>query len=213
MSRAIDLTGVHFGRLTVLSRSDKKDSTNTRSFWNCVCDCGNTTVVHRANLKSGRTLSCGCLHRENAREQATIHGGYGTRLHRIWRGMLDRCYNELTPNYSNYGGRGIAVCEEWHNFEVFRDWALHNGYRSNLSLDRENNDGNYEPNNCRWATKRQQSNNTRRTVYVEFSGVTRPLSEWADITGINRQALWKRICQRGWPIEKALTTPLKNNGH
>ena len=209
MSKPIDLSGNRYGRLVVICRTDKKDTNNSRSYWECVCDCGNKTIVHRTNLVSGRTTSCGCLHREIAKDQATKHNCTGTRLYRIWDGLRNRCNNPKHPNYNNYGGRGISVCSEWDDFENFSKWSMANGYRDDLTIDRVDNDGNYEPSNCRWATKKVQANNTRKTIKITYNGDTKTLSEWAEIVGIRREYLWRRIYKRNWPIAKALTTPLK----
>ena len=213
MSRPIDLSGRRYGRLTVLCRSGRQDK-NGRSYWECECDCGNRTTVHRGNLVYGRTTSCGCLKQELAVKNATTHDEYGTRLYRIWSGIHTRCYNKDVPSYARYGGRGIVVCDEWRSdFTPFYKWAVENGYSDNLTLDRIDNNGPYSPENCRWATHKQQASNTRKTVRVTFQGETKSLSEWAEITGISRLALWKRICLRGWAVEKALSTPLFNNGY
>lgn len=124
--------------------------------------------------------------------------------------MKSRCNNPKNKKYYRYGNRGVTVCEEWQQFEAFYKWAMESGYRNGLSIDRIDNDGNYCPENCRWATHREQANNTSKTIKIEFNGETKTLSEWADSIGINRECLWKRIYLRNWPIGKALTTPLKN---
>ena len=213
MSRRIDLTGNTYGRLQVIGRNSKKDTSGSRSYWDCVCECGNTVIVHRANLTSGRTQSCGCLHREIAVTSGTKHKGFGTRLYRIWTNMHTRCTNPKNKNYARYGGRGIQVCSNWSNFEPFRDWAMSNGYDESLTLDRKDNNGNYCPENCQWTTQKRQANNTRKTLLIEWNGEAKPLSDWSEQLGIPRQALRKRIRNRKWSVEKAFTTPLKNNGY
>lgn len=122
-----------------------------------------------------------------------------------YHSMMDRCYREKSANYRFYGGRGIRVCDEWHNIENFEKWCAESGHRKGLSLDRVNPDGNYCPGNCRWVTPKQQANNRRNTVYLTHDGETHTISEWAEITGICRSTISNRIYGLGWDVGKALT--------
>lgn len=191
MAKLMNLIGQRYGRLTVQEYAGKRKGV---AMWNCVCDCGNMTTVYAGNLRSGSTVSCGCYRKENARTNKHTHGGKGTRLYNIWRGMKTRCRNMKDKAYERYGGRGITICDEWANsFEAFRDWALANGYRDELTIDRKNNDGPYNPNNCRWATWDTQNNNRRINRKITYNGITRTIAQWAKATGVKEDTLRGRL--------------------
>lgn len=153
MPKLLDLTGHKYGLLTPLEYKGG-------SYWLCRCDCGETALVTAGRMRSGNTTSCGCHKRSVLGLSTTKHGKTGTRVHRIWKGMRNRCNNEATPRYKDYGGRGIRVCARWDSFENF--YADMGDPPEGLTLDREDNDGDYEPSNCRWATQAEQQANKRR---------------------------------------------------
>lgn len=135
----------------------------------------------------------------------TVHGMSRTRLYRIWNSMRQRCENPNAISYKYYGAKGVTVCSEWKEFKNFCAWALNNGYANDLTLDRKDGSGNYEPSNCRWATNKEQQNNTSYTRLYTYNGETLSIMQWAEKTGIHPNMLYKRL-SRGWSIEKAIKT-------
>lgn len=210
MTRLIDLTGEKFGRLTVICKAERPSHIITKStYWLCKCDCGNETVVLASSLKGGKSKSCGCYNLEKIKQRNTKHGLRNTVLYNSWRAMKERCYNKNFKQYKDYGGRGISVCGEWLNkengFTNFYNWAIANNYKDGLSIDRIDVNGNYDPSNCRWATRKEQNNNARRNHLIEYNGETHTVAEWAEIKNLTKAALYHRL-QRGWSIKKALET-------
>ncbi len=196
------MIGKRFGRLVVAERSTNDKDGNAR--WTCICDCGNNTTVLAKSLRGGRTRSCGCLLSESSKtrmtELLTKHGRSGTKLYCVYRSMIERCTKPQHKSFHNYGARGISVCDEWTNDRIaFFEWAVDNGYREGLTLDRIDNDGNYEPSNCRWVTQKENSNNTRKNVRFSFGGETHTISEWANITGLSYSKIYQRYRARKNP--------------
>ena len=167
-----DLAGQRFGRLIAIDRVG--ETAQGRSLWFCKCDCGGGTIVSVSDLQNGHTQSCGCIRKENTKAMFTKHGLRNTRLYCIWLGMKKRVTNPNSAYWECYGGRGIGMCDEWMNdFESFYNWSMSNGYADNLSIDRIDNDGDYEPSNCRWATSSEQALNRRpRKKVMVWDGLT-----------------------------------------
>lgn len=209
MNKTEDLIGKKFGRLTVIGREHGERKT----LWVCQCSCGNIMKTTGHKLKSSHTRSCGCLAKENnIGKRTTTHGMTNSRIYRLWRGIIARCECPGdVKNYIKYGGRGISVCKEWHKFEPFYEWALENGYRDDLSIERIDNDGDYEPSNCRWATSKEQANNRRNSVIVEYNGESKTLAQWAEEYGILYSTLHSRYKYFGWDFEKAIKTPVRKS--
>lgn len=188
-----DLTGQKFGRLLVLNKapSVKYKSGGVKSMWACLCDCGNATTVAGASLTRGVSTSCGCYRSEYVAKKSTTHGATGTKALSVWKNMMRRCFSPTTDTYKHYGGRGITVCERWRKFENFL--ADMGQPPSGYTLERVDNNGNYEPANCRWATNKEQRSNRRVSLYVEHDGVKMLASEYADLLGIPRSTVYARL--------------------
>lgn len=202
-----DLTGQRFGRLTVLERAPNQ---NGRVAYLCRCQCGTELTVLGQNLTNGCSKSCGCLNHELAaqrmKKQATTHGESKTRLYREWKRIKKVCRNPNDPHYHHYGGRGITYAPEWETFEPFKAWAMAAGYRDDLEIDRIDNNGNYEPSNCRWTDRKTNVRNRRNSFRLTLGGETKTAAEWAEITGLPLTCLSRRKCL-GWNDERILTTP------
>lgn len=195
-----DITGQKFERLTVVRRNGYLAK---RIAWDCVCDCGGRTRTVGHRLIQGGVKSCGCLQDESR----TKHGRYRETIYRIWEGMKSRCYNKKSTSYKNYGGRGITVCDKWKDdFESFVNDVGEMPTKKHWIERIKNNEG-YYPGNCKWATPKEQLNNTRSNRMLTFNGTSRTLQQWSEFLNINRVTIISRIDYYGWSVEKALTTP------
>lgn len=204
MNKPKNLSGQKFGRLTALYRLHNYHKKGT--YWLCVCDCGKFVIVHYNSLTRNVTKSCGCYNRECSSKRRKTHGHTRTRIYEIWCNIKSRCYNIKNHAYKNYGGRGIAVLHEWeHDFMAFYNWAMANGYNDTLTIDRIDVNGNYEPNNCRWVSYKQQSRNRRSNLNYTINGITHCLKEWCEIYNVNYKLVWSRL-KRGWDLLRALTS-------
>ena len=200
---AVNIGGLRFGRLEVIEMSHVDKS--GKAFWICKCDCGNKKIVSGDKLRSGKTKSCGCLQAELRKNGIRkTHGMTKTRLYTEWCNMRSRCHN---VNNKNYGGRGISVCDEWEKFENFMLWAISNGYNDNLTIERIHVDGNYEPDNCKWITPKEQHLNRTDSHKITAFGETKTIKEWSDSTGIGYDTIERRVNAYNWSGEEAVTIP------
>lgn len=172
----VSWVGKKFQNLTVVKAVKSPDG-KPGWFWECLCDCGKTIVKYPQGILMGHVVSCGCADKTYRHGLSHDKNGKITRLYSIWVGMRVRCYNESRADYKHYGGRGIKICDEWNTYPVFYEWAMANGYSAELTIDRINCDGNYEPTNCRWATAKEQANNKRKCHAYKMTGKNRRLYE------------------------------------
>ena len=185
-----DYVGKKFGYWTVIAPA--KGTSRKKAFL-CRCKCGNEKIVNADTLKLGNSKSCGCYHVEEMKRRQTTHGQTGTRIFCIYHNIKSRCYDKNNKRYPDYGGRGIQMCEEWlNNSSSFFEWSFSNGYSDSLTIDRIDNNGNYEPSNCRWITNAEQLNNRRNNIKFIFFGVTKTLKEWCDCIGESYDKLYGR---------------------
>lgn len=197
----IDLTGLRFGKLTVIRRAEL-DTKSGNAKWVCKCDCGNISTVIGSKLRSGHTKSCGCNRISNVAK-----GCSKERLYRIWYKMKIRCYSETDEHYKWYGGRGIRVCDAWLNdFYTFKNWALKHGYSETLSIDRIDVNGNYCPENCRWVSQKIQCNNQTKNRRVTFENKEYTISQFAELLNYDYHTVINRL-RLGWTPEKIANTP------
>jgi len=209
--------GKKYGKLTVIDfRKILIGSKQQRPkwMWVCQCDCGNATIVNPSDVKSGKTKSCGCYHDARCKERAKKFKNSvydNKRLYMIFNHMKRRCYSESSPRYKDYGGRGIKICAEWMDsqsgFDRFVDWALSNGYADDLTIDRIDVDGDYSPQNCAWETRKEQNNNKRETIWVEYRGERIQLKKLCEREGVKYDTVHNRYAVLGWDIERALHEP------
>lgn len=201
-NRYKDLTGQTFGKLTVLSFHHRKIKTHgTSIYWLCRCECGKETIVDSSHLKSGHTKTCGC---GNARYWKTALGLSTSKLYKIWHAIKYRCYNKNAFGYEYYGGRGIKVCDEWKNSSSsFLFWALNNGYKEGLTIDRIDTNGDYCPENCRWVDMKTQCRNTRRNKHITINGETRCLTDWCFVYNICLDTVLYHVRKKNKSVEEA----------
>ena len=205
MPNLVDLTGKRLGRLTVLGRN--LDNPKGPVMWDCICDCGNKVVRNAKWIRSNGVQSCGCYTREHLISRVTSHGQSRSPEYRAWVGMKMRCENETNGAYCKYGERGIRVCERWQTFEnFFADMGPKPSPKH--TLDRIDGTKGYSPDNCRWASHKEQQRNLKNNVYLEHDGKSLIAADWAVIVGIDAKTIQSRVTKLGWTTEEALTLPL-----
>ena len=198
--KRMDIAGQKFGMLVALSYVGKRQTGSKESLWLCRCDCGVEKAVSIGNLRSGNTKSCGCFQKA----ARITHGATRSKLYNVWASVINRCTNPNFNDYRNYGGRGIQMCERWRT--SFANFAADmGGCPKGMSIDRIDNNGHYEPGNCRWATRKEQARNMRKNRLLTLNGVTRCVAEWVEITGLPHKVITYRH-KKGWSDEKTLTT-------
>lgn len=192
-----------YNKLTILSIV-KNDSEMWKTKVLCKCDCGNEKVITLSNITNGRTKSCGCIQKASKKKQKT-HGKSKTRLYKLYYAMVYRCYNTKSNDYKDYGLRGITVCDEWLNdFMSFYNWAYANGYNDDLTIDRIDNNGNYEPNNCRWVDNTTQANNKRTTKYLTYNNKTQSMKQWANELDIPYSFIKYHVTKHKTPLKEII---------
>lgn len=199
--------GKRYGKLTVIGYEKHARKNGEKSwYWKARCDCGNEKLMSPYAIISGKYVSCGCV-RFSIGHDNYKHGETGTRLHTIWGRMIERCSSK-DERYKRYSGRGIGVCEEWHNYETFAEWARNSGYQDNLSIERIDNDGNYCPENCKWIEQKYQARNRGTTFWVDYCGKKMSLAEACELADMPYKTVFTRIKYMGWSVDDALSIPL-----
>lgn len=210
----MDLTGQTFSSLTVVSRAPnawRKNGKQMATMWNCRCECGKESIVSTGNLRSGGTRSCGCLLLKIMGSQFKTHGKSETAAYRAWGRIKNRCSNPLRSNYYYYGAKGVTVCDRWLNsFENFYA-DMGDPPSPSHSIDRKDNSLGYSPDNCKWSTRIEQANNKSNNVFFAFNGQNKTIPEWSRESGVSRAVLYYRIQIKRWPIDKALSTPVRRS--
>ena len=205
LNKPKDITGKRFGKLVAIKPLKTKDN-NGSIHWLCECDCGNIVEASGHRLRNGSKMSCGCL--------STKHGMATSKIYNIWGAMKARCLNPNDKAYKNYGSRGITVCSRWSGDNGFKNFLADMGEKpKDKSLDRIDNNKGYSPDNCRWATRKQQQNNIRTNRYITLNGITKAIHEWCEYFGIKYETARRRIDTYGWGVEEALTTPIHSIYH
>ena len=210
-----DIANQKYGRLTALEYSHTVKSASgksRRTYWVFQCECGNIKVLRMDGVVSGKIKSCGCLKKEQDEINLNRKGSKPTKynseglsnhpLYHKWLGIKRRCYNKNDSSYDNYGGRGITMCDEWlYDFKSFFDWSINNGWEEGLQIDRIDNDGNYEPSNCRFVDIKTNCNNRRTTIKITFNGITKSATEWAEDLNVNPKDIYYLHNRKGIPYE------------
>ena len=211
MGNVKDITGQTINHWYVIREVGRSKSGSATFLCRCLL-CGKEKEVEGRSVRSGASTCCGCYHPKL--KEVTRHE---ERLYGVWAGMRDRCNNPNCPQYKWYGGRGIKICEEWNDYLKFKEWAYANGYddkapKYQCTIDRLDTNGDYSPDNCAWKTQKEQSNNMRSNRRITYNGITHTLQEWSEILNIRDDTLRRRLDVYGWPIDRAFTEPVHNNG-
>ena len=203
----IDLTGKRYGRLTVLHEAI--NSIKKGVVWMCKCECGALKEISPYELKIGKTISCGCYRNDIIKRNMTTHGLSSNKsTYTVWRKMKERCLKESCPSFKNYGGRGIKICDDWiKDFKSFHSWCLLSGYKKGLFIDRIDNNGDYEPKNCKWSSYKQQNRNRRSNRYVTYKGERRTFAEWCEMLNISYSRTHQRFHKYGWTLVESFEKP------
>lgn len=219
MGKIIINNGRVFNFLTVLYESEPRISTRKgkregkikrERVFHCLCACGTISDVLMAHMIRGKTKSCGCHRSAVTTKMKTTHNKSKTTLYKRWKSIRLRCYQVNNLSYSDYGGRGIKMCDEWKNdYMSFHEWAVNSGFDDSLQIDRIDNNGNYEPSNCRWVTSKQNCNNRRSNIIVKINEIEMTLKAACEKLNMKYKAVHARIHNCGWSLERALYTPIK----